>query len=199
MCTAIEGWAKKIGKPKSLRNKLILPPKGLEEMVEKLVGEELKAAYMRCTTKEERGAAESSAVGKARGCLLSSPSPPSDLQISLAVKNVKSSAMRSVVLEHGIRMDGRSLTDIRPITSRAQLLPRTHGSVLFTRGETQVICVATLGSKTDALRTESIREEGSGGEEGLGSRFYLQYFFPPSSVGESVSLTRALVSTSPHT
>ena len=60
--------------------------------------------------------------------------------------------------------------------------PRTHGSVLFTRGETQALCVATLGSKTDALRSESIRSGGGG--ELPGDSFYLHYFFPPSSVGE---------------
>ena len=60
--------------------------------------------------------------------------------------------------------------------------PRTHGSVLFTRGETQALCVATLGSKTDALRSESIRSGGGG--ELPGESFYLHYFFPPSSVGE---------------
>ena len=124
MCAAMEGWASTIGKPKILKKKLVLLPEGLEEAVEKSIGEDLKSAYMKCKTKEERSAAEGVAEGKAKSHLLSSPSTPSDLQVSLAVKNVKSAAMRSVVLEHGRRMDGRSLTDIRPITSRAQLLPR---------------------------------------------------------------------------
>ncbi|EFJ41423.1 hypothetical protein VOLCADRAFT_107702 [Volvox carteri f. nagariensis] len=97
--------------------------------------------------------------------------------------SVESRVMRSLVLEEGIRADGRRVTDIRPIASRAGLLPRTHGSALFTRGETQAICVATLGTASDALRADTMRkaEEDDGGE----GRFYLQYHFPPSSVGET--------------
>eukprot|EP00878_Enallax_costatus_P014423 GHUV01015084.1.p1 GENE.GHUV01015084.1~~GHUV01015084.1.p1 ORF type:complete len:329 (+),score=44.72 GHUV01015084.1:908-1894(+) len=107
--------------------------------------------------------------------------------------------MRRIVLRDGIRSDGRSVTDIRPITSRCAVLPRTHGSTLFTRGETQALCVATLGSDSDAQKVDGIRgdvtasidsEEDSpiaaaGGRGGMGlERFYLQYYFPPSSVGE---------------
>lgn len=161
------------------------------------------------------------------------------------------------MLRDGIRMDGRKVTDIRPIWSRAGVLPRTHGSALFTRGETQVggwsgvmlapshlsvvscshadqfmngvdkcagmnfawaytgscvglqgsgerlsvgclsqaLCVATLGGESDAQRVDSIRsdvttpdsstdEDSSNGSSLSHERFYLQYFFPPSSVGE---------------
>jgi polyribonucleotide nucleotidyltransferase len=59
-------------------------------------------------------------------------------QLALAWKSVESGVMRQLVLREGVRADGRSVTDIRPITSRAGVLPRTHGSSLFTRGETQV-------------------------------------------------------------
>jgi polyribonucleotide nucleotidyltransferase len=61
-----------------------------------------------------------------------------DLTLQLAWKSVESGVMRQLVLREGVRADGRSVTDIRPITSRAGVLPRTHGSSLFTRGETQV-------------------------------------------------------------
>jgi len=66
----------------------------------------------------------------ATGCLL--------LQLNTAWKHFESGVMRRLVLKEGIRMDGRKVTDIRPIWSRASVLPRTHGSALFTRGETQV-------------------------------------------------------------
>jgi polyribonucleotide nucleotidyltransferase len=64
----------------------------------------------------------------------------------MAFKYAESSVMRGLVLKEGIRADGRGVADIRPITSRANLLPRTHGSALFTRGETQVgVCAAAAG------------------------------------------------------
>jgi polyribonucleotide nucleotidyltransferase len=116
-------------------------------------------------------------------------------QLNSAWKSFESGIMRRLVLKDGIRMDGRKVTDIRPIWSRAGVLPRTHGSALFTRGETQALCVCTLGSESDAQRIDSIRgdpstpvtstDEDSSGSTSLAyERFYLQYFFPPSSVGE---------------
>lgn len=102
-------------------------------------------------------------------------------QVNQAFKKVSSEVMRNRILREGVRPDGRSLTEVRPIFSRADLLPRTHGSCLFTRGETQAVCVTTLGTAAAAQRTESIRDE----EQQQLERFYLQYFFPPSSVGET--------------
>ncbi|GFH24243.1 polyribonucleotidenucleotidyltransferase, partial [Haematococcus lacustris] len=123
-------------------------------------------------------------------------SGPTLSQLNLAFKNAASQALRKMVLKQGRRVDGRGLCDIRPISARAGLLPRTHGSALFTRGETQVIAVATLGSRSDSLRAQAVRslatpgsaepgsKPGPGSGEEEGSSFYLQYFFPPSSVGE---------------
>jgi polyribonucleotide nucleotidyltransferase len=82
-----------------------------------------------------------------------------------------------MILEEGRRIDGRKLNEIRPIDIEQSLLPRTHGSSLFTRGETQTLAVCTLGGETSAQRYEDLNGEGL-------SRFYLQYFFPPFSVGE---------------
>lgn len=175
-------------------------------------------------------------------------------------KQVASGVMRELVLKHGVRADGRSVTDVRPIRSRAGVLPRTHGSALFTRGETQVgrrhcahiagertgvafhsarwpvwrqwcerlrqagshapakppafagliraihcptkhvlprlpqaLCVATIGTAADAQRVDNMRSGFTSTDEddaprprnGDAQRFYLQYFFPPSSVGET--------------
>ncbi|GAX83401.1 hypothetical protein CEUSTIGMA_g10826.t1 [Chlamydomonas eustigma] len=181
MCAQMEAWARIVGKPK-LNHKLLTPAKGLEARVKELVGKPLKEVYMTSSTKEERSAVESQSEATAQNMLCSAAdaSNVSSLQISAAVKAVKSEIMREVVLEAGRRMDGRTLTDIRPITSRCNVLPRTHGSALFTRGETQALCVATLGPKSDAQRSENIRDETVTATD----RFYLQYFFPPSSVGE---------------
>lgn len=85
--------------------------------------------------------------------------------------------MRKMILDEKKRIDGRALNEIRPISIEQSLLPRTHGSSLFTRGETQTIAVCTLGGENAAQRYEDLHGEGH-------QRFYLQYFFPPFSVGE---------------
>jgi polyribonucleotide nucleotidyltransferase len=85
--------------------------------------------------------------------------------------------MRKMIFETGVRWDGRSNTDIRPIFIEQSLLPRTHGSALFTRGETQSIAICVLGGEQMAQRYEDLHGEGN-------QRFYMQYFFPPFSVGE---------------
>jgi polyribonucleotide nucleotidyltransferase len=85
---------------------------------------------------------------------------------------------RELALAHGKRLDGRTTTQIRPIWSEVGLLPRAHGSALFTRGETQAIVTCTLGSPDDALRIDGI------GSDGETDRFLLHYNFPPYSVGE---------------
>jgi polyribonucleotide nucleotidyltransferase len=85
---------------------------------------------------------------------------------------------REMLLAEGRRLDGRQTTEIRPIWSEVGLLPRAHGSALFTRGETQAIVTCTLGSPDDALRLDNLADQGST------ERFLLHYNFPPYSVGE---------------
>ncbi len=85
--------------------------------------------------------------------------------------------MRSDVLKTKFRIDGRDLKTVRPILSEVHVLPRTHGSALFTRGETQALVVATLGTGEDEQYVDSL--EGTKKE-----RFLLHYNFPPYSVGE---------------
>ncbi|AAD19136.1 polyribonucleotide nucleotidyltransferase [Chlamydia pneumoniae] len=101
----------------------------------------------------------------------------SSFNIKAACKTLKSDTMRALIRDREIRADGRSLTTVRPITIETSYLPRTHGSCLFTRGETQTLAVCTLGSEAMAQRYEDLNGEGL-------SKFYLQYFFPPFSVGE---------------
>jgi len=94
-----------------------------------------------------------------------------------AFSDIQKKIVRKMVLEEGLRADGRGLTDVRPITIRTGVLPRTHGSVLFTRGETQALVVATLGTGMDEQTLDNI--------EGRKTRkFMLHYNFPPFSVGE---------------
>jgi polyribonucleotide nucleotidyltransferase len=94
-----------------------------------------------------------------------------------AFSRLEHELLRRAILEDGVRADGRSTTDIRPIACEAGLIPRVHGSALFTRGETQALVVTTLGTGRDEQETESIY--GS-----VRERFQLHYAFPPYSVGE---------------
>ena len=91
---------------------------------------------------------------------------------------IQKQTVRRVVIDHGIRIDGRGLTDIRPISVEVGLVPRAHGSGLFTRGETQALTVATLGSSSDVQRIDTISPETE-------KRYLHHYNFPPYSTGEN--------------
>ena len=90
-------------------------------------------------------------------------------------------AVRNVILEKGIRLDGRKTTEIRPIWCEVDYLPSVHGSALFTRGETQALATATLGTSREANQIDSPSEQGE-------EKFYLHYNFPPFSTGEAKPL-----------
>ena len=93
------------------------------------------------------------------------------------IEDLKYHYVRNMVLDTKARIGGRSYTEIRPITVEVGVLPRTHGSALFTRGETQGLVTATLGTGDDEMRTETLNGD-------VVKRFMLQYNFPPFSVGE---------------
>ena len=99
-------------------------------------------------------------------------------EIMLQLKNLEKDIVRTRILKSKKRIDGRGLSDVRPIKCEVGILPRTHGSALFTRGETQALVTTTLGTTDDEQRVESL--------EGLQrKRFMLHYNFPPFSVGET--------------
>jgi polyribonucleotide nucleotidyltransferase len=98
-------------------------------------------------------------------------------KLKSAFEGLIKNLVRDKIISTGVRIDGRGLDDIRPITCEVGVLPRTHGSAVFTRGETQALVVTTLGSKTDMQIIDNI-----GGE--TFERFMLHYNFPPFSVGE---------------
>jgi polyribonucleotide nucleotidyltransferase len=98
------------------------------------------------------------------------------------VGDLEAEAMRAMILETGSRVDGRDLTTVRDITCEVGVLPRTHGSALFTRGETQALVTATLGTSGDEQRIESLMEGD------IFRRFLLHYNFPPFCVGEAKML-----------
>ncbi len=102
-------------------------------------------------------------------------------QISSIFLDLEKNEVRKIILEKNIRADGRKPDQIRPISSVVGLLPRTHGSALFTRGETQALVVATLGTSEDEQRIDSLEGE-------YFKTFMLHYNFPPFSVGETKPL-----------
>ncbi|RAL48582.1 hypothetical protein DM860_000902 [Cuscuta australis] len=102
----------------------------------------------------------------------------SEVDVKLVFKEITSKFLRKRIVEGGKRSDGRTFHELRPINSCCGLLPRAHGSALFTRGETQSLAVVTLGDRQMAQRIDNIVDEDEF------KRFYLQYSFPPSCVGE---------------
>ncbi|MGH7540232.1 MAG: polyribonucleotide nucleotidyltransferase, partial [Gemmatimonadota bacterium] len=136
------------------------------------------AEALRLPVKEERnqalGALREELVGQ-----FEAEFPESVDDIRDIVRAIEKKTMRRRILEDGERIDGRGLDDIRPISCEVGILPRTHGSALFTRGQTQALAVTTLGTVSDEQRIDSIDvlEETS-------KSFMLHYNFPPFSVGE---------------
>jgi polyribonucleotide nucleotidyltransferase len=93
-------------------------------------------------------------------------------------KDLEADIVRNAILDTGVRIDGRDTSTVRPIVAEVGVLPRAHGSALFTRGETQALCVATLGTGQDEQIIDALEGE-------YRERFMLHYNFPPYSVGES--------------
>src|SRR6476660_8750575 len=140
-----------------------------------LIGDDIAAAY-KLTNKSERSAALTAARLRAADAFIESD-PQEQLVVGKLVKSLEADIVRSAILKEGRRIDGRDTKTVRPIEAIVGFLPRTHGSALFTRGETQAICTTTLGTKE--------AEQMIDGLEGLSyQRFMLHYNFPPYSVGE---------------
>jgi len=104
--------------------------------------------------------------------------PEKEAEISDELGALKKRIVRKRIIDKGVRIDGRALTDIRPISCEVGWLPRVHGTALFTRGETQSIVTATLGVTSDEQRLDGLYNKGW-------KRFLLHYNFPPYSVGEA--------------
>ena len=148
--------------------------------LEELVGADIAAAY-KIKEKTERYDAIGAAREKALEKFLATEENPDgwgEVVFKDVFKSLEAKVVRGDIIKTGVRIDGRALDQVRPIVSEVSVLPRTHGSALFTRGETQAICVATLGTGEDEQYIDSL--------DGLHKeRFLLHYNFPPFSVGET--------------
>ncbi len=170
----IEELAKECKKPD-----WILEKKDLSEVKKKLEKEftsELKKAFS-IRNKQERSNLISEITDKAKK-LFEENENFTELDVNYELKNLEKRIVRTDILKNKKRIDGRGLSDVRPIMCEVGILPRVHGSALFTRGETQAIVATTLGTSDDEQRIESL--------DGLQrQRFMLHYNFPPFSVGET--------------
>ena len=150
------------------------------QSIRDMVGKELRDAYA-IKEKAARHAAIDASKSKAALALVKSEANPDgvdSIKFGGAFKEAEAEILRRDIIENGRRVDGRKLDQVRPIVSEVSVLPRTHGSALFTRGETQALVVATLGTGDDEQMIDAL--QGTYHEH-----FMLHYNFPPFSVGET--------------
>jgi len=153
----------------------------LKKDVLELSGEKFKEIVHSVLAKEERSS-QNKKLYEEVFVSLSEKYPEQEKAISTILHDLEKELMRERILSEGIRLDGRNTTQIRPIAVELGILPRTHGSALFTRGETQSLTTVTLGTKNDEQIIDGLREEYT-------KRFMLHYNFPPFSVGEVGRMT----------
>ncbi len=147
----------------------------MKAKLKELIGADIAAAY-KVTDKSQRSNLLNEARAKAKAAF-ADEGGQTQMVAGKLMKKLEAEIVRTAILKDGQRIDGRALDQVRPIDAIVGFLPRTHGSALFTRGETQAICTTTLGTK-DA-------EQMIDGLEGLSyASFMLHYNFPPYSVGE---------------
>ena len=146
-----------------------------KDKLKKLIGKDIAAAY-KVTDKSKRSNLLNEARAKGKAAFADA-APQDQMAAGKLMKKLEAEIVRTAILKDGTRIDGRTTTQVRPIDAMVGFLPRTHGSALFTRGETQSICTTTLGTKDS--------EQMIDGLNGLSySNFMLHYNFPPYSVGE---------------
>jgi polyribonucleotide nucleotidyltransferase len=178
LAAAQKELAERIGKPKAT-----VTPIAPEEEVEKTVNSLINDIKDTLSTAEktERVAKFKLLDGKLQEALVAALGEEGAATKKAAAKRIMESTiqteMRRMILEEGRRIDGRSLTDIRPISSAVGFLPRTHGSALFNRGQTQSLGIVTLGASTDSQVIDGLDDEYK-------KKFILHYNFPSFSTGE---------------
>jgi polyribonucleotide nucleotidyltransferase len=173
-----------IGKPK----RTFVPPQkdeALHKLVREIGAERMRAAV---TVREKHKRHEQEAlVGQqitAELCGEGMPYAGRNKEVAEAIAGLHKKTVRDMVLNEAVRIDGRRTTDIRQITTEVGLLPRVHGSALFTRGETQALVTATLGTSSDEQRIDSLLGD-------VTKRFMLHYNFPPFSTGEAKAMRQS--------
>ncbi|MCH9633886.1 MAG: Polyribonucleotide nucleotidyltransferase [Chlamydiae bacterium] len=178
ICVALIDWKEKVGKKQNF-DTLSVPPEELYKEIKEFVGSRLKDA-LALREKQPREEAMSTLKKEVMNHFFPEGTVAFKFKkrdVALAYKETTSRVMREAILESNSRPDGRKTDQVRPIHIKQSLLPRAHGSSLFTRGETQALAIATIGGLNMGQRYETVHEADI-------EQFYLQYFFPPYSVGE---------------
>ncbi|WP_417827272.1 polyribonucleotide nucleotidyltransferase [Thalassospira sp.] len=155
-------------------------PDGYDALVEKIAAlgtESLTAAYAN-VVKQERSAAVAAAKAEIVEKLGDDVADELKGKVSSIIKDLEKDIVRGAILKTGKRIDGRTGADVRPIMGEVSVLPRSHGSAIFTRGETQALAVVTLGTGQDEQIVDALDGE-------YRESFMLHYNFPPYSVGEA--------------
>ncbi len=158
----------------------VIPPKAIDAALVKTVAaqcsKEIEEAVLisNKTARQER----LEAILNETVIRINTPEADRTTEVAEAFHALERNAVRKMILDKGVRADGRGHRDIRPITCEVGILPRTHGSALFTRGETQSLVVVTLGTAEDEQRIDALEGEST-------KTFMLHYNFPPFSVGEA--------------
>jgi polyribonucleotide nucleotidyltransferase len=176
-----EAMAREWGKPKLAFEKKVLGEEDLRKIAE-VAEKDLAAAYGILGKQERRKRIEEIAEA-ARNVFSEEERLEKANLIAGAFRDIEKKIVRGKILSERRRIDGRGLEDVRSITGQVRVLPRTHGSAIFTRGETQVLVTSTLGTSQDEQRIDSILGDST-------KAFMLHYNFPPFSVGE-VKMLRA--------
>jgi polyribonucleotide nucleotidyltransferase len=162
---------------KEPRELVLVDKSAVEKAVAEVAEAELREAYKN-TVKQKRYAAVDAVKAKVNAALVEGEAKLDKQLVGEVFHDLQAKVVRGAILDTGVRIDGRDVRTVRPILSQVHVLPRTHGSALFTRGETQALVVATLGTGEDEQFVDAL--EGTYKE-----RFLLHYNFPPYSVGET--------------
>ena len=180
ICEFISGIKAEIGKEKFDYKHFVVDPEYFERVTKELEGEMTDAAST--VEKLERAAKVDEVTEKIKAIAIDMWGEDAETEhafdIATAVHDLEKACVRKLILEKSIRPDGRKIDEIRPLSAEVDLIPRVHGSALFSRGQTQVLSITTLGTKDDAQMLDGIDNETS-------KRYIHQYNFPSYSVGEA--------------
>jgi len=175
LVTLQEELVRAAGKPKRSLPAAAAVDAVLEAEVRSVAVPKLREA-LACPVKQERYAALDAVQAELQQTL-GGEDPERRKVVASLVDRIKKAVVREAILSEGRRLDGRGLADVRPVSCEIDVLPRTHGSALFTRGETQALVVTTLGTSSDEQKIDALIGEQY-------KKFMLHYNFPPFSTGE---------------
>jgi len=175
LCNFQKEFAKEVGKPKRALT-IAEDDSQIISDVKSVCLEDIKIVFGTVMNKEDRKLKNNEIYDKVVTSL-SEKYPDHEKKLGQIIHDIQYDVMRDMILSESKRLDGRGMKDVRAISSEVSVLPRTHGSALFTRGQTQSLTTVTLGTKRDEQIIEGLKDESS-------KRFILHYNFPPFSTGE---------------